>query len=113
VAWRGPGAGAPAIGRWLGNLGAIGWVVLVGGVIAALVVLAILRLLLQLMQQNGRLLSAFDLLESRLKTIEERLGIDAPLLSEGVVPGGLPVGERAPGFTLRSLDGDPATLDAL
>jgi peroxiredoxin len=70
-------------------------------------------LLLQLMQQNGRLLSAFDLLEARLHTIEEHLGIDAPLLSEGVVPGGLSVGERAPGFALTSLDSGPSTLEAL
>jgi peroxiredoxin len=113
VVWKGAGAGAPAIGRWFGDLGALAWVVLVAGVIAALVVTAILRLLLALMQQNGRLLSAFDLLESRLKTVEERLGIDAPLLSEGVVPGGLAVGERAPGFALPVLDGEPTTLDAL
>jgi peroxiredoxin/uncharacterized membrane protein YphA (DoxX/SURF4 family) len=113
VVWRGPGAGAPAIGRWLGSLGGIGWVVLVGGVLVALVLTAILRLLLQLMQQNGRLLSAFDLVETRLKTVEERLGIDAPLLSEGVVPGGLSVGERAPGFSLSSLEGELVTLDAL
>src|SRR4051812_13247776 len=79
VVWRGPGAGAPASGRWLGNLGAIGWVVLVGAAIVALVLTAILRLLLQLMQQNGRLLSAFDLVENRLKAVEARLGIDAPL----------------------------------
>jgi peroxiredoxin len=65
------------------------------------------------MQQNGRLLSAFDLLESRLKTVEERLGIDAPLLSEGVVPGGLAVGERAPAFALSGLDAGETTLDAL
>jgi peroxiredoxin len=113
VVWRGAGAGAPAIGRWLDHLGGVGWVVLVGGVLGALVTIAMLRMLLQLMQQNGRLLSAFDHLESRLKTVEERLGIDAPLLSEGVVPGGLSVGERAPTFTLPTLEGEPATLDLL
>jgi methylamine dehydrogenase accessory protein MauD len=113
VIWRGPGAGAPAIGRWLGNLGSIGWVMLVGGVLVAVVLTAILRLLLQLMQQNGRLLSAFDLVEARLKTVEARLGIEAPLLSEGVVPGGLAVGERAPSFTLPSLEGAAVTLDSM
>src|SRR6267378_3865543 len=53
-------------------------------------------------KKKGRLLSAFDLVETRLKTVEESLGIDAPLLSDVVVPGGLSVGERAPGFSLSS-----------
>src|SRR5207247_7303797 len=57
--------------------------------------------------------SALDLVETRLKVVEARLGIDAPLLSEGVVPGGIPVGERAPGLSLPNLNGEPVTLDAL
>jgi peroxiredoxin len=113
IVWQGAGAGAPAIADWFGGLDATAWGLLVGGVIVALAIVAILRLLLALMQQNGRLLSAFDLLEARLHTVEERLGIDAPLLSEGVVPGGLAVGERAPAFSLASLDGEPSTLEAL
>ncbi len=113
VVWKGAGAGGPAVSGWLGGLSALAWFVLAGGAIVALVVVAILRLLLQLMQQNGRLLSAFDLVESRLRTVEDRLGIDAPLLSEGFVPGGLAVGEHAPGFALAALDGGPSTLDAL
>lgn len=113
VVWQGPGTGAPEIGRWFGDLGALAWVVLVGGLLTAVVVTAILRLLLQLMQQSGRLLSAFDLLESRLKTVEQRLGIEAPLLSEGVVPGGLPIGERAPAFALAAVDGAETSLDLL
>jgi peroxiredoxin len=113
VVWRGAGAGGPAVSGWLGGLSALAWVVLAGGAIVALFLVAILRLLLQLMRQNGRLLSAFDLVESRLRTVEDRLGIDAPLLSEGFVPGGLAVGAQAPGFALTGLNGGPSTLDAL
>jgi thiol-disulfide isomerase/thioredoxin len=74
----------------------------------ALAVVA-LWLLLQLLAQNGRLLTRLDALDTRLATG------GGPAAPAGVAPAGpgLAVGTPAPGFALTGLFGERLTLDAL
>jgi peroxiredoxin/uncharacterized membrane protein YphA (DoxX/SURF4 family) len=98
VAWQGHTSAGPSVLSGLGALRAAQWV----GLIVGLIVLGLLAaegwLLLQLLQQNGRLLV-------RLEAVEKHLGIDPTQ--------GLPVGAPAPPFRLASLRGEKVTLDAL
>src|SRR2546421_493895 len=98
VVWQGPTRAGPSAVGWLGTLTAAQW----AGLVVGLVVLGLLAaqgwLVLQLVQQNGRLLV-------RLEAVEKHLGIDPTQ--------GLPVGTPAPSFRLASLEGERVTLDAL
>jgi methylamine dehydrogenase accessory protein MauD len=98
VVWQGyDGAGPSAVG-WLAGLSTAQAVDLV----VELAVLGMLAgqwwFLLNLFRQNGRLLV-------RLEGLEERLP-EPP-------PPGLPVGDRAPEFTLPALHGETLTLESL
>jgi peroxiredoxin/uncharacterized membrane protein YphA (DoxX/SURF4 family) len=106
VIWQGyHGAGPSAVG-WLSSPSATR----IAALILGLVVLGLLVggwwLLLQLVRQNGRLLSRIEALEGWR-------------LASGDVPSangsakGLPVGAKAPGFELPGLDGERLTLDSL
>ena len=106
VIWQGyNGAGPSAVG-WLSSPSATQ----IAALIFALVVLGLLvgawALLLQLVRQNGRLLSRIEALEGwRLA------GGDVPSANGSAT--GLPVGAQAPGFELPGLDGERLTLDSL
>lgn len=102
--WGDPGASAFA---WLTGLSGIDTVLLVGG----LLVLGLLALLgwvvVNLMSQNGRLLTRLDALEAAIAT-GEALPSSAPAADRG-----LPVGTPAPAFTLPDLERTSKSLDAV
>lgn len=105
VVWRGwsdPGRGAV---DWIGNVSAAATV----GIVAGLAILALLAgegwLLLNLTQQNGRLLT-------RIEALELGGGV-APPDNNSHSAAGLPIGSTAPGFQLPGLFGERLTLDAL
>jgi len=102
--WGDPGASAVA---WLGDLSGVDIVLLVGGVL----VLGLLGILgwavINLMSQNGRLLTRLDALEAAIAT-----GDVLPSNTDAVKPG-LAVGTPAPVFALPDLDGNTVTLDSL
>jgi methylamine dehydrogenase accessory protein MauD len=98
VVWQGHATPGPSAVGWLGALTAVQWVSLVVGLVVLGLLAAEGWILLQLVQQNGRLLV-------RLEAVEKHLGIDPTQ--------GLPIGAPAPPFRLPSLDGERVTLDAL
>jgi len=102
--WRDPGASSVA---WLGGLSGIGVLLLMG----VIIMLGLLTLLgwavVNLMSQNGRLLTRLDALEATLATG------GAPATPAPVAEAGLPVGTTAPAFTLPDLEGNSTTLDSL
>lgn len=105
--WGDPGASAVA---WLGDLAAIDIVLLAGG----LLILGVLGVLgwatVNLMSQNGRLLTRLDALEAAIAT-----GADAPTRPPEPTLG-LPVGTPAPAFALPDVlaaSDAPVTLDTL
>ena len=111
VAWRGfavdPG---PSLIAWIGDLSALGWVLLIGGLIMLALLAGIAWLLTHLLGQNGRLLVRMDEIESALA--------EADLLpededEEDEEEEGLPIGDPAPAFALAGLHGERTTLDAL
>lgn len=105
VVWQGWGDPGLSAAGWIGHLTAIEIV----GIVAGAVILALLAgegwLLLNLAQQNGRLLERIEMLETG----------DAakPASAAPATDQGLAVGSRAPGFQLPGLFGETLTLDAL
>ena len=103
VVWQGRHDPGPSVVSWLGGLSPTETLVLLVG----LVVLGVLAIegwaVIQLLGQNGRLLA-------RLEALEAKVGIDrdqtAPQVAEA-----LPLGSRAPDFTLPDLDGRKRGLD--
>jgi len=77
----------------LGTLAVIGWV------------------MVQLLQQNGRLLMRIDALEMAASTGGQIPGAAAERADP--IPAGLPMGTNAPAFSLARLDGETVTLDSL
>ena len=111
ILWRGqtdPGLSAVA---WLDNLSNGELLSLIGG--AVILVLMALEgwLLVNVLQQNGRLLTRVEHLEGLLTPDigdgQARAGTQANR------PTGLPLGSPAPNFTLGGLHGETLTLDAL
>jgi peroxiredoxin len=103
-------AGTSAVG-WLGNRSGMEVVGLVFGVIVALLIVAEAWFLLHLMQQNGRLLTRLEALEA---IVANGLPAGSALPSAPTGPvAGLPVGSKAPAFSLSGLHGETMTLDAL
>ena len=101
IAWQGRTSAGPSV---LSGLSA--WPLAEGlGLIAAVLALALGAaegwLLVQLLQQNGRLLARLEALEAHLG-----LGASGPVL-------GLPLGTPAPPFELPSLEGETLTLETL
>ena len=92
---------------WLTDVAAIDIVLLVGGVL----VLGLLGILgwavVNLMSQNGRLLTRLDALEAAIAT-----GEVLPSNAAAAQPG-LAVGTPAPAFALPDLEGNTVTLDSL
>jgi thiol-disulfide isomerase/thioredoxin/uncharacterized membrane protein YphA (DoxX/SURF4 family) len=117
--WRRPGLSAT---HWLTEVGAP-WLVTIG---AALVLLSLIGFLgwfaLQLLAQNGRVLSRLEALELSLQAVSVGLGLhssdrsspDVPaLLGEGLSGAGLPVGNAAPPFSLDVAGGGHLSLSDL
>jgi peroxiredoxin/uncharacterized membrane protein YphA (DoxX/SURF4 family) len=106
VVWQGyHGAGPSAVG-WLSSPSATRIVALVFGLVVLGLLVGAWWLLLQLLRQNGRLLSRIEVLEGW------RLASGAAPSANGSATG-LPGGTRAPGFELLGLDGERHTLDSL
>lgn len=102
--WRDPGASAVA---WLGDLAGIEIVLLVGGSLVVGLLGIIGWAVVNLMSQNGRLLTRLDALEAAIAT-----GEALPSNTAAAKPG-LAVGTPAPAFTLPDLEGTPTSLDTL
>jgi len=102
-----PGA---SLGETLGDLSALGWIVLIGGIVVAAALAGIVWLLVHLLGQNGRLLVRLDKIENALV---ERDMLDLDEEEEEDIEEGLPIGAPAPAFTLTGVHGGTMTLDAL
>jgi peroxiredoxin len=102
VAWAGPGSGHDFL-DWFADLGAGEVAGLVAGVVLFALVVLEGWLLINLLHQNGRLLT-------RLEALEARLGLP---VAGSAATGGLPVGTQAPDFRLSDLRGAEVTLESL
>jgi thiol-disulfide isomerase/thioredoxin len=104
---RGPDGQGSSLTGWLDDVSTTDRVIL-GLVLLSLALVGGLGwLLLQLLQQNGRLLV-------RIEALEGTPTIGGPVAAAGSRPqAGLPVGTRAPAFSLSRLDGETVTLDSL
>lgn len=102
-----PGA---SLGNALGDLSALGWVVLVGGVVVIAALAGIAWLLVHLLGQNGRLLVRLDKIEAALA---DRDMLDLEDEEDEEDEEGLPLGAPAPAFSLTGVHGETMTLDAL
>ncbi len=100
------GAGSSVTG-WLGQRSGAEQVAIVAGVLVALAIVSEGWLLLQIMQQNGRLLVRIEALESLPASGDARPAAPAAPVA------GLPLGTVAPAFRLSGLHGETMTLDAL
>ncbi len=90
---------------WLGTLSVAGRLAVAAGAVLVAVLVVQWWLLMQMLQQNGRLLV-------RLGAVEHQLGIDGWAVLDAQ-QAGRPLGASAPGFALPSLDGGIVTLSAL
>jgi thiol-disulfide isomerase/thioredoxin/uncharacterized membrane protein YphA (DoxX/SURF4 family) len=126
-------AGFVAIGGWnSAGTSATHWVTEVGaatlvGILAGIVILALIAFQawfsMQLLSQNGRVLTRLDALEAKVSAIAAELGLGDEAfatggalhdgLGAGLSGAGLPVGSSAPDFELESLDGTRASLGEL
>jgi methylamine dehydrogenase accessory protein MauD len=116
----GPGNGGASVFGWLGDLTVAERVGLGLAVLALLLVAGTVWLLLQIMQQQGRLLLRLDAVEARLDG--RYVGADGPLHEHGPAhveqhgqgpPMGLPIGAPAPDLDLPDLEGERWSLDRL
>ncbi len=100
---QGPGGQGASFVGWLGDLSTLEGVLLGVGVLVLASIAGIGWLLVQLMQQNGRLLLRVEALEGA------RGSENAP--SQPAAPEtGLAIGTPAPAFSLASTDGETVTL---
>ncbi|MEZ4570632.1 MAG: MauE/DoxX family redox-associated membrane protein [Thermomicrobiales bacterium] len=107
VGGRQPGASPTA---WLTGLTGVEQVGLVAIVVAAGVLAAQTWFLFQLMAQNGRLLERVDRLEAH---VGSAIGGQPEPATANAQEHGLPVGSRAPAFSLPGLHGETMTLASL
>jgi methylamine dehydrogenase accessory protein MauD len=98
VVWWGYGGAGPSAVGWLADLSTAQLLGLGVGVAVLGMVAAQWWLLLGLLRQNGRLAMRLDALEGR---------------RPGEPPAGLPLGEAAPDFEVRNLQGQKLTLETL
>ena len=101
-------AGASAIG-WFTALSGGEQAALLVGAFAVLLAVSEGSLLLNLMRQNGRLLTRLEAIES----VVSPEALDAAAAAPAPVGSGLPLGSPAPAFRLSGLHGETMTLDAL
>ena len=100
----------PSLIAWLGDLSALGWVTLIGGLVMLALLAGIAWLLTHLLGQNGRLLVRLDQIENALAEADMLPDEDE---EEDEEEEGLPIGAPAPAFALSGLHGETTTLDAL
>ena len=108
IVWQGYDSATPSALGWLGNLSVIHLVALVVGGIVLGALTAQWWFMLNLMRQNGRLLT-------RLEELEEACA-SSPSSSNGAEAcpeEGLPVGSSAPDFELPELGGERVSLSSL
>jgi len=108
VVWQGQDSAGPGVLGWIGDLSTAQLAVLVLGLVALVLLGGQWWLLLNLLRQNGRLLTRIEALEGAL----EAGGVAMPS-PNGVPHAGLPVGDEAPAFSLRGLYGETITLDSM
>jgi len=109
VIWRGYGGAGPSAVGWLAELSTVQVVGLILGLAALGLIGALWLFVLNLLDQNGRILMRLEALER-----EHEAG-PTPSPDEAPTPPsvGLPVGDAAPEFELRGLRGETLTLAAL
>ena len=105
--WNDAGAGPVA---WLGDLSAFDGVLLVAGAIVLALIAVEGWAMVQLLQQNGRLLLRLEALESAVES-GTPITHQAPVNSQAAH--GLPVGTPAPSFALSDVYGARVALEAL
>jgi len=108
VVWQGQDGAGPGVLGWIGDLSTAQLAALVLGLVALALLGGQWWLLLNLLRQNGRLLTRIEALEGTLEA-----GGAAMPSPNGVPHAGLPVGDEAPAFSLRGLYGETITLDSL
>lgn len=109
IVWRGRHDPGLSITGWLGNLTTPERVALLGGLVGLVLLTGQGALLLQMLRQQGRLLLRLDALEARFTG-----GGAAAIASVPAEPTvGLPIGARAPNFSLDGLQRENLTLNAL
>ena len=111
LVWQGTsGVGVgPSVLNWLTNLSAAQALLLIGGLVLLGFLVAQWWFLVHLLRQNGRLLVRLEVLEARLDTdgaVASRNGAQQQAA-------GLPVGSKAPDFSLSGLYGETLTLGSL
>ncbi len=108
LVWQGPETvGASAV-AWMGNLTAGQVIASVFGLLLLGAVAAQAWFMLNLLQQNGRLMLRIEALEAKMTGTVPAAPAPAPQPVAG-----LPVGAKVPGFKLSGLYGETLTLDAL
>jgi methylamine dehydrogenase accessory protein MauD len=108
VVWQGQDSAGPGVLGWIGDLSTAQLAALVLGLVALALLGGQWWLLLNLLRQNGRLLTRIEALEGTLEA-----GGVAMSSPNGVPHAGLPVGDEAPAFSLRGLYGKTITLDSM
>jgi peroxiredoxin len=111
VLWQGRSADAgPSVVGWLATLSAAQALFLGAGLVVLGLVAAQWWFLIHLLRQNGRLLVRIEALEAGLVAA----GVaSAPDGGQARSSAGLPVGEEAPPFALKGLNGETLTLETL
>jgi peroxiredoxin len=114
VIWQGQHNPGPSVVAWLGDLTIAEGIGLgLGAAVLALLSLEV-WMLLQLVSQNGRLLSRLESVEAQIAGLAAADGGAVPAPVPSATPAvGLAVGSPAPGFSLTGLYGETLTLDAL
>jgi thiol-disulfide isomerase/thioredoxin len=98
-------AGAASVIGWLGQLTAT-QALSVGAAIISAAVSLVIVLLMQIVQQQGRILL-------RLEALEQHLGVGVSANGQAETPAGLPPGSDAPAFALNDLTGRTVELARL
>jgi uncharacterized membrane protein YphA (DoxX/SURF4 family)/peroxiredoxin len=102
---RGAGHVGPSATGWAGQLSAVAWAGIAGGLVLAFVLATGGRLLMGMLRSHGELLLRIDALEAQLA--EQGFALAT---RDSRRPLGLTVGTRAPLLELRALDGSRASL---
>ena len=105
VAAEGWSNAGPSATAWVGRLGATGAVALAAGLAIGALAALTAWALLALLKQNGRMLFRIEELEAQLDPDGSR--------PAAVAHRGLPLGEKAPAFSLHGLYGESVTLESL
>ena len=109
ILWEGREGAGPGALSWLETLSALQLLAIMGGLAVLGLLAAQWWFLIHLLRQNGRFLVRLEALEARLAAG----GGIAPSQNGAQSAAGLPVGVRAPTFSLSGLYGETITLESL